>query len=140
MQRMDWTHAVGAVCGAVAMAVLKFTGLREPIQWWTSVLLLVVAMVAPRIRDLRAGLAVYAGIYAVMAPLPLLGTAVTGGLLALWLKYRRAALALAVSVFPLGVWLILHPGWVSLSAAAAASGLVVWRERHEIARLRGPGK
>jgi|FLYL01.1.fsa_nt_gi hypothetical protein len=139
MKRGVWIQAAGAVCGAVVMSLLKFAGTEQPIQWWASVLLL-VAIGAPRIRDLRADLAVYAGVYAVIAPLPLLGTAIAGVLLAWWLKYWRAALVLAVSVSPVGVWLMLHPGWLTTGAAIVASGVVVWRERGEIAKLRGAGK
>ena len=42
----------------------------------------------------------------------------------------------AAGLFPLGVWLILHPPDVVFGASLAAGAFIVWRHKSNIARLR----
>jgi glycerol-3-phosphate acyltransferase PlsY len=51
-------------------------------------------------------------------------------------RHSSAGSLLAVSTFPLGVWLIAHPGPAVVLIAIAASGLAVARHRENIRRIR----
>jgi glycerol-3-phosphate acyltransferase PlsY len=54
---------------------------------------------------------------------------------AVW-RYISMGSIVASAVFPLVVWLMYRPGWPLLVATALSSGLVIWRHRSNLRRLR----
>jgi glycerol-3-phosphate acyltransferase PlsY len=51
-------------------------------------------------------------------------------------RYISLGSICGAAVFPFALWLIYHPGWAVTAACAFNSGLVIWRHRSNIARLR----
>jgi acyl phosphate:glycerol-3-phosphate acyltransferase len=50
--------------------------------------------------------------------------------------YISAGSVIAVGTFPLGVWLIMHPGHEVLLHSVIASAFIVWRHKSNLQRLR----
>jgi len=51
-------------------------------------------------------------------------------------RYISLGSILGSALFPFAVWMILHPAWPEVAAAALCGTLVVWRHRDNIQRLR----
>lgn len=49
--------------------------------------------------------------------------------------YISAGSIVAAGVFPLGVWLILHPSWEVLAASAIAGAFIVFRHKANLERI-----
>jgi glycerol-3-phosphate acyltransferase PlsY len=111
-QSLAWMSAaaLAAMLGHAFPAVLKFRGGKSVATFFGGFL-----AVSP------AGIAAAAVLY-------LGGLAVT--------RHSSVGSLLAVSTFPLGIWLIAHPGPVVLLIATAASALVVWRHQENVRRIR----
>ena len=78
----------------------------------------------------------YVGAFLCLAPVPLLACTVIFVLVVGSTRYISLGSVLGATLFPLAVFLILHPPWPMIAAAIFSSGLVVWRHSANIARLR----
>ena len=67
----------------------------------------------------------FVGAYAYLTPVPLLAVVLLFVLVVAWTRYLSLGSIVAAGLFPVGCWMILHPGWpVLLSAVGAA--VVIW--------------
>jgi glycerol-3-phosphate acyltransferase PlsY len=78
----------------------------------------------------------FVGAFAYLAPLPLLAVLILFVVLLVWTRYLSLGSVVAAGLFPVACWMILHPGWPLLVAAAASAVLVIWRHRDNIERIR----
>ena len=77
------------------------------------------------------GLAAAVGLLAV-APVPALATGCVAA--GLWLATRQGgqSIAIAALMFPLAVWLIDHPGVLTMALAVALAAILFWRYRADL--------
>jgi len=80
--------------------------------------------------------ACFAGAFAYLTPVPLLAVLLIFILLVAWTRYLSVGSIVAAGLFPVGCWMILHPAWPILAAAAIAAALVIWRHKANIGRIR----
>lgn len=78
----------------------------------------------------------FVGAYAFLAPLPLLAVVLIFVLVVAWTRYLSLGSIIAAGLFPIGCWMILHPGWPVLVSAVGAAAIVIYRHRGNIARIR----
>lgn len=123
--------------GTLAVAIAQW--LTGDDTWMVLAALAVCAgHVFPVFLKFQGGKAVatFAGAFGYLMPLPMLGTVVIFVVAVAASKHISAASILGAVMFPIGAWLILHPSWIELLAAFAASALIVYRHRANIQRLR----
>lgn len=80
--------------------------------------------------------ATFAGAFGYLMPLPLLATLLVFVIGVAATKYISAGSVLGAGTFPLGAWLILHPGWIEMLAVISACALVIWRHKSNLQRIR----
>lgn len=78
----------------------------------------------------------FVGAYAFLAPLPLVAVVLIFVLVVAWTRYLSLGSIIAAGLFPIGCWMILHPGWPVLVSAVGAAVIVIYRHRGNIARIR----
>jgi glycerol-3-phosphate acyltransferase PlsY len=78
----------------------------------------------------------FVGAYAYLTPVPLLAVVLLFVLVVAWTRYLSLGSIIAAGLFPVGCWMILHPGWPVLVSAVGAAALIVDRHRGNIARIR----
>jgi acyl phosphate:glycerol-3-phosphate acyltransferase len=78
----------------------------------------------------------FVGAYAFLTPLPLLAVVLLFVLVVAWTRYLSLGSIVAAGLFPIGCWMILHPGWPVLVSAVGAAAIVIHRHRSNIARIR----
>ena len=108
--------------------------------FWTGAAAVVVMLgnAYPVFLKFRGGktVATFVGAFLRLTPVA------TGAVLLVWLgtavisRRVSAGSLVAAATFPLGVWLILHPGTELVTASLAAAALIIWRHRDNIRRLR----
>jgi glycerol-3-phosphate acyltransferase PlsY len=76
------------------------------------------------------------GAFAYLTPLPLLAVTLLFILLVVWTRYLSLGSIVASGLLPVACWMILHPAWPVIVAAAAAAILIVERHKGNIARIR----
>ncbi len=86
----------------------------------------------------RGGKAVasYLGAFLCLAPLPVLAALLVFMIVVWRTRYISMGSMVASGTFPLAAWLIAHPPWVVVGAAAAAGVFIIWRHKENIQRLR----
>jgi len=67
---------------------------------------------------------------------PLLAAVLLFVLVVAWTRYLSLGSIIAAALFPVGCWMILHPGWPVLVSALGAAVLIVERHRGNIERIR----
>jgi glycerol-3-phosphate acyltransferase PlsY len=80
--------------------------------------------------------ATFGGAFVYLTPLPLLAVLLIFVLLVAWTRYLSLGSIIAAGLFPFGCWMILHPEWPVLVAAAVSAALVIWRHKSNIERIR----
>lgn len=107
---------------------------------WTSfsALAVLVGHAFPVWLNFKGGKAVasFVGAFAYLTPVPLLAVIVIFVFLVVWTRYLSLGSIVAAGLFPLGCWIILHPEWPVLAAAAGGAVLVIARHRSNIERIR----
>lgn len=79
--------------------------------------------------------ATFVGAFVFLTPVPLLATAVVFFAVVAGTGYISAASVVGAAVFPLGVWLILHPSPEVLIASAIAGAFIVYRHKENLVRI-----
>ena len=107
---------------------------------WTSAAALaaIAGHAYPVLLGFKGGKAVatFIGAFLYIAPIPLLASLLVFVLVVAGTGYISAGSIIAVGTFPLGVWLILHPGHEVLLHSIIAAAFIVYRHKSNIQRLR----
>lgn len=78
----------------------------------------------------------FAGAFAYLTPLPFAAIAVLFVATVAYSRYISLGSICGAMLFPFAVWLILHPAWPVLLAAAVAGLFITWRHSSNLERLR----
>jgi len=81
-------------------------------------------------------MASFVGAYLCLTPLPLAAVLVVFVVIAAWTRHISLGSIVGAGTFPLAVWLIEHPPVTVVAAAIVSAGLIVYRHRENITRLR----
>ncbi|MBS1874154.1 MAG: glycerol-3-phosphate 1-O-acyltransferase PlsY [Acidobacteria bacterium] len=107
---------------------------------WTSLAALAVMAghAFPLFLGFKGGKAVasFIGAFLYVAPLPLFAVLLVFVVVVAVSKYISLGSVIAAGVFPLGVWLIMHPPAPVWIAATVAGAFIVYRHRANIERIR----
>ena len=107
---------------------------------WVSASALAVMLghIYPVFLKFKGGKAVatFIGAFSYLAPLPLLGALILFVIVVAVTRYISLGSVVAAASFPFGFWLIMHPAPAVLLAAFVASGLIVFKHKTNIERLR----
>ena len=97
-----------------------------------------VGHIYPIFLKFKGGKAVatFIGAFAYLTPLPLLGVLILFVVVVAVTGYISLASVVAAASFPFGVWLIMHPAPAVLVAAFIAAGLIVYKHKANLDRLR----
>lgn len=121
-------------------AVWIAAALTNADPWWTSAAALAVMAghAYPVFLGFKGGKAVasFIGAFLYLTPLPLAAALVVFVITVAATRHISAGSVLAAGMFPLGVWMILHPPAPVLLAALIAGAFIVLRHRSNIDRLR----
>jgi glycerol-3-phosphate acyltransferase PlsY len=121
---------------AVWLAV-RFTG-GNPL--WTSLAALTVMAghAFPVFLKFKGGKAVasFIGAFLCLTPLALVAVLIVFVMVVAWSRYISLGSIVAAGVFPLAVWLLLHPSIYVVVAASIAGAFVIYRHRENVERLR----
>ncbi len=108
--------------------------------WWTSAAALAVmgGHAFPIFLHFKGGKAVasFIGAFLYLTPLPLAATLIVFVVVVAATRHISAGSVIGAAMFPLAVWLILHPPAPVLVAALLAGAFIVVRHRSNIERLR----
>ncbi len=106
--------------------------------WWTSAAALAVMAghAYPVFLKFKGGKAVasFIGAFLYLTPLPLFAVLIVFVIVVIATRHISAGSVLAAGMFPLAVWLILHPPAPVLIAALIAGAFIVIRHRSNIDR------
>lgn len=129
--------------GAVAVWLMNLTvsGSSPDTQaLWTSLAAVVVMLGHgfPVFLKFQGGKAVasFIGAFLYLTPLPLFAVLLLFVAVVWWTRYISLGSILAAALFPLAVYLILHPDGAVLAASAFSGAFIVWRHKSNIDRLR----
>ncbi|HEY3439362.1 MAG TPA: glycerol-3-phosphate 1-O-acyltransferase PlsY [Paludibaculum sp.] len=78
----------------------------------------------------------FVGVALALAPAALLGVVILFVLVVAATRYISLGSILGAGLFPLGVWLIYHPGWPVMAACLFCGAFIIWRHKSNIERLR----
>jgi glycerol-3-phosphate acyltransferase PlsY len=79
--------------------------------------------------------ATFIGAFGYLMPLPLLASLVVFLITVAATRYISAASVVAAAMFPLGVWLILHPTWTEIIVSVIAAVFIVYRHKPNMERI-----
>jgi glycerol-3-phosphate acyltransferase PlsY len=109
--------------------------------WWTSAAALAVMAghAFPIFLHFKGGKAVasFVGAFLRLTPIPLAAVLAVFVVVVAVTRHISLGSIVAAATFPLAVWLILHPAWPVVIAAAIAGAFVVYRHEENIRRLHG---
>ena len=109
------------------------------ITWMSLAALAVLAGHAfPIWLKFKGGKAVasFIGAFAYLAWVPLVAVLILFIVIVAWTRYLSLGSVVAAGLFPVACWMILHPAWPVLVAAALAAALIIWRHKSNIERIR----
>ncbi|HYK63275.1 MAG TPA: glycerol-3-phosphate 1-O-acyltransferase PlsY [Bryobacteraceae bacterium] len=122
------------------LAVWIAARLTNDSAMWTSAAALaaIAGHSYPVFLGFKGGKAVatFIGAFLYIAPIPLLASLLVFIVVVAGTGYISAGSIIAVGAFPLGVWLISHPGHEVLLHSVIASAFIVWRHKSNLQRLR----
>lgn len=92
----------------------------------------------PVFLKFRGGKAVasFIGAWLCLTPLPLLAVLIVFFAVVAYSRFISAGSILAAGTFPFAVWMILHPEWYVVGAAALCGAFIIYRHKDNIRRLR----
>jgi acyl phosphate:glycerol-3-phosphate acyltransferase len=107
--------------------------------WWTSAAALAVMAghAFPVFLGFQGGKAVasFVGAFLRLTPVPLAAVLAVFVITVAVTRHISLGSIVAAATFPLAVWLILHPAWPVVIAAAIAGAFIVYRHKENIRRL-----
>jgi glycerol-3-phosphate acyltransferase PlsY len=114
----------------------ELTG-NEDVWMSASALAVMAGHSYPVFLHFKGGKAVatFVGAFAFLTPVPLLATAVVFFAVVAGTGYISAASVVGAAVFPLGVWLILHPSPEVLIASLIAGAFIIYRHKENLERI-----
>ena len=122
------------------LAVWLMAHLASADAFWTSAAALAVMAghAFPVFLRFQGGKAVasFVGAFLCLTPLPLAAALVVFVVVVAWTRHISMGSIVSAAVFPLAVWIVLHPAWPVVASAALAGAFIVYRHRGNIARLR----
>jgi glycerol-3-phosphate acyltransferase PlsY len=124
--------------GLIAVWVADRLTYGDPL-WMSAAAIAVMAGHAfPVFLKFRGGKAVasYIGAFLYLAPAPMLASLLVLAITVAASRYISLGSIVSAGIFPLGVWLILHPPAPVLIASAIAGAFIVYRHRANIERIR----
>lgn len=131
------TLALDILKGVAAVALAQW--LTGNLTWMTLAALAVSSgHVFPVFLGFRGGKAVatFAGAFGYLMPVPLLATLLVFVLGVAATRHISAGSVLGAGTFPLGAFLIEHPSGLEMLAILAACGLVIYRHKSNLERIR----
>jgi glycerol-3-phosphate acyltransferase PlsY len=78
----------------------------------------------------------FVGVALAIAPAALLGVVILFVIAVAATRYISLGSILGAGLFPLGVFLIYHPGWPVMAACLFCGAFIIWRHKSNIQRLR----
>ena len=78
----------------------------------------------------------FVGGFLYLTPVPVLAIFLLFVVIVAWTRYLSLGSVIGAGLVPVACWMILHPDWPVLVAAAAGSVLIIWRHRSNIERIR----
>jgi glycerol-3-phosphate acyltransferase PlsY len=132
------TLALDILKGVAAVALADWLTGTDPAWMALAALAVSAGHVFPVFLKFQGGKAVatFAGAFGYLMPLPMLGTIVIFVIGVAVTEYISAGSILGAGTFPLGAWVILHPSAVEMLAVIAACGLIIYRHKENIERIR----
>jgi acyl phosphate:glycerol-3-phosphate acyltransferase len=111
---------------------------QDPLWMSAAALAVLFGHAYPALLKFQGGKAVasFVGAFLCLTPVALAATLVIFVVTVAWSRFISLGSILCACLFPLVVWLLVHPPLPVLAAATIASTLVVWRHKSNIARLR----
>ena len=111
---------------------------RDPLWVPLAALFVMAGHAFPVFLKFQGGKAVasFIGAFLYLAPLPLLGVTVVFVAVVAVTRHISAGSILGAACFPLGVWIILHPGPELMIVALIAGAFIVYRHGSNLTRLR----
>jgi len=128
--------------GWIAVWLMEKFGNLDPdsVPLWTSLAAIAVMSghAYPVFLKFKGGKAVasFLGAFLYLTPLPILAILIVFVATVAVTRHISLGSILAAGLFPVGVWLILHPPMPVLVASAVAGLFIVWRHKENIERLR----
>ena len=132
------TLLLDVVKGLVAVWIADRFTYHDPL-WMSAAAVAVMAGHAfPVFLKFRGGKAVasFIGAFLYLTPAPLLAVLVVFVITVAASRYVSLGSVIAGGLFPLGVWLILHPPAPVLIAAVICGAFIVYRHRANLGRIR----
>jgi glycerol-3-phosphate acyltransferase PlsY len=124
--------------GCLAVWIMDRAAAGNPLWLSLAALAAIAGHAFPVFLRFQGGKAVasFIGAFLYLSPAPLLAVLLVF-VAVVWVK-RIISLGsiVAAGSFPLAVFLMQHPEWPILAAAAIAGAFIIWRHRANIARLR----
>src|SRR5579863_10325789 len=77
----------------------------------------------------------FVGAFLYLAWVPLLAVLLIFIMLVAVTRYLSLGSIVAAGLFPFACWMILHPAWPVLVAAAGAAALIIWRHQSNLERI-----
>lgn len=124
--------------GAIAVWSMQWVSGASPLWMSLAAVAVMAGHAYPVFLNFRGGKAVasFIGAFLVLTPLPLAAVLVLFIAAVAVSKYISLGSILAAGLFPLAVWLILHPPTPVLVASIVCGAFIVWRHQANIARIR----
>jgi glycerol-3-phosphate acyltransferase PlsY len=132
------TLALDMAKGFAAVWIAGMLTDQSPGWMADAALAVMVGHAFPIFLGFKGGKAVatFVGAFLYLTPVPMLAALIVFVITVAVTGYISAGSILAAATFPLGVWLILHPTPNELIAAVIAAGIVVYRHKENIERMR----
>ena len=122
------------------VAVWIMAVLTDHSMFWTSLAALAVMAghAFPVFLGFQGGKAVasFIGAFLYLAPLPLAAVLILFVAVVAVTGYISLGSIMAAAAFPIGVWIVMHPGWELVLVAIIAGAFVVYRHKSNLERIR----
>lgn len=110
----------------------------DPLWMSAAAVMVILGHIFPVFLGFKGGKAVasFVGAFLYLTPVALLAVTILFVAIVWATRFISLASVICAGLFPLGVWLILHPPAPVWIAALIGGALIIWRHQGNIARLR----